>query len=105
MNAIVDMNDKKGMLKAKAPIITFDGDYDYSKVVLSDKEIKKNLAIAVPTILAQNIAKPAAMSLIALYGSNKIKTNKAANLFIEQYKKDHPDTELTDKEILDLYEK
>ena len=105
MNALVDMNDKKGMLKAKAPIITFDGDYEYSKTVLSDKEIKKNLAIAVPTILAQNVAKPAAMSLVALYGSNRIKTNKAANLFIEQYKKDHPNTELTDKEILDLYEK
>ena len=105
MNALVDMNDKKGMLKAKAPIITFDGDYDYSKTVLSDKEIKKNLAIAVPTILAQNVAKPAAMSLVALYGSNRIKANKAANSFIEQYKKDHPNTELTDKEILDLYEK
>ena len=105
MNALVDMNDKKGMLKAKAPIITFDGDYDYSKTVLSDKEIKKNLAIAIPTILAQNVAKPAAMSLVALYGSNQIKANKAANLFIEQYKKDHPNTELTDKEILDLYEK
>ena len=105
MNALVDMNDKKGMLKAKAPIITFDGDYDYSKTVLSDKEIKKNLAIAIPTILAQNVAKPAAMSLVALYGSNRIKANKAANSFIEQYKKDHPNTELTDKEILDLYEK
>ena len=105
MNALVDMNDKKGMLKAKAPIITFDGDYEYSKTVLSDKEIKKNLAIAVPAILAQNIAKPAAISLVALYGSNRIKTNKAANSFIEQYKKDHPNTELTDKEILDLYEK
>ena len=105
MNALVDMNDKKGMLKAKAPIITFDGDYDYSKTVLSDKEIKKNLAIAIPTILAQNVAKPAAMSLVVLYGSNQIKANKAANLFIEQYKKDHPNTELTDKEILDLYEK
>ena len=105
MNALVDMNDKKGMLKAKAPIITFDGDYDYSKTVLSDKEIKKNLVIAIPTILAQNVAKPAAMSLVALYGSNQIKANKAANSFIEQYKKDHPNTELTDKEILDLYEK
>jgi hypothetical protein len=105
MNAIVDMNDKKGMLKAKAPIITFDGDYEYSKTVLSDKEIKKNLAIAVPTILAQNIAKPAAMSLVALYGSNRIQNTKKVNSFIEQYKKDHPNTELTDKEILDLYEK
>ena len=63
------------------------------------------MAIAIPTILAQNVAKPAAMSLVALYGSNQIKANKAANLFIEQYKKDHPNTELTDKEILDLYEK
>jgi hypothetical protein len=104
MNAVVDMNDKRGMLKAKAPIITFDGEYDYSKRVLSDSEIKKNLAMAVPMIVAQNTAKPAAMAFTVLYTNNKIKKNKAINNFIREYKEEHPNTKLTDKEIMDLYE-
>ena len=102
MNAIVDLNDKKGMLKSSKPIIAFDMDYDYSKKVLTDKEIKKNLAMAVPTIIAQNTAKPLAMAFVAGYGLNRMKTNNNANKLINEYKKEHPNSELTDKEILDL---
>ena len=51
------------------------------------------------------MAKPAAMAFAALYGANKIQNTKKVNSFIDQYKKDHPNTELTDKEIMDLYEK
>ena len=102
MNAIVDLNDKKGMLKSSKPIIAFDMDYDYSKKVLTDKEIKKNLAMAVPTIIAQNTAKPLAMAFVAGYGLNRMKTNNNANKLVNEYKKEHPNSELTDKEILDL---
>ena len=102
MNALVDLNDKKGMLKANAPIITFDGDYDYSKRVLSDKEIKKNLAVAVPMIIAQNTAKPAAMAFVATFGANRINKNIKANNYINDYRALHPNTKLTDKEILEL---
>ena len=102
MNAIVDLNDKNGMLKSSKPIIAFDMDYDYSKKVLTDKEIKKNLAVAVPTIIAQNTAKPLAMAFVASYGLNRMKTHNNANKLINEYKKEHPNSELTDKEILDL---
>lgn len=102
MNALVDLNDKKGMLKANAPIITFDGDYDYSKRVLSNKEIKKNLAIAIPMIIAQNTAKPAAMAFVATFGANRISKNVKANNYINDYRASHPNTKLTDKEILEL---
>lgn len=102
MNALVDLNDKKGMLKASAPIITFDGDYDYSKRVLSDKEIKKNLAVAAPMIIAQNTAKPAAMAFAATFGANRISKNMKANNYINEYRASHPNTKLTDKEILEL---
>lgn len=102
MNAVMDMYDKNGPMKTKAPIITFDGSFDYSKQVLSDKEINKNLAMAVPVILAQNIAKPAAMAFTALYANNQVKTSKKSNEIIRQYKNEHPNTELTDKEILEM---
>lgn len=102
MNALVDLNDKKGMLKANAPIITFDGDYDYSKRVLSNKEIKKNLAVAVPMIIAQNTAKPAAMAFVVTFGANRISKNVKTNNYIDEYRASHPNTKLTDKEILEL---
>ena len=102
MNAVMDMYDKKGPMKSKAPIITFDGDFDYSKRVLSDGEIKKNLAAAVPVILAQNLAKPAAMAFVASYGSNQVSKSKKANEVVRNYKQEHPGTELSDKEILDM---
>lgn len=105
MNAIVDLNDKKGMLKSSKPIIAFDVDYDYSKKVLTDKEIKKNLAMSVPVIIAQNVSKPVAMAFVAGYGLNRMKNNNRANKLINEYKKEHPNSELTDKEILDLMER
>lgn len=105
MNAVMDMYDKQGPLKTKAPLITFDGDYDYSKKVLSDKEINKNLAMAVPVILAQNVAKPAAIAFTAMYANNKVKVATKNNEFIRKYKQEHPNTQLTDKDILSLMKK
>lgn len=104
MNAVVDMYDKTGPMKSKAPIITFDGDYDYSKTVLTDKEINKSMAMSVPVILAQNLAKPAAMAFVAGYSANRVIKSKKANAFIQQYKREHPNTELTDKDILRFYD-
>lgn len=82
-----------------------DGDFDYSKRVLSDGEIKKNLAAAAPVILAQNLAKPAAMAFVASYGANQVSKSKKANEVVRNYKQEHPDTKLSDKEILDMLQK
>lgn len=105
MNAVMDMYDKTGPMKSKAPIITFDGDFDYSKKVLSDSEINKNFALTLPVIIAQNVAKPAAMAFTAMYANNQIKTNKQSNEVIRNYKQEHPNTQLTDKEILEMLNK
>ena len=100
MNAVVDLNDKQGLLKTSKPIITFDGGYDYSKKVLSDKEINKSLALSVPVVLAQNLAKPAAMALVSLYAKNTVSNARKNDEAIREYKKDHPNTKKTDEEIL-----
>ena len=58
--------------------------------------------MAIPTIIAQNTAKPVAMAFVAGYGLNRMKANDNANKLVNEYKKEHPNSELTDKEILDL---
>ena len=103
MNAIVDLNDKQGMMKSNKPLITFDGAYNYSKQVLTDKEINKSLAMSVPVVLAQNLNKPAALAFVSLYSKNTITKNRNNNDLIKQYRKEHPNSKLTDKDILDMH--
>lgn len=98
MNAVQDMNDKKySLYNAKAPIITFDGSYDYSKRVLESPEIVQNMTKPVGS-LKRNIATGAAF--VTWLGGIKIKKDRA----VEKYRMEHPNTKLTNKEIRDLLE-
>ena len=99
MNAVQDMNDKKySGYGTKNPLILFDGEFDYSKKVLSNKQIQKDL----DKTLAQLYAKPAiamGAAFVGGYGAipmmNKATLDKAAIY----YKRQHPDTKMSDKEI------
>lgn len=104
MNAIVDTNDKKhSFTKAIAPIITFDGSYDYVKREMNEKEIYRDLTKSLLVTIPQHLAKSGA-ALVAAYGGTKIiSDNKKANAIIQNYKQEHPNTKLTDKDILELY--
>ena len=98
VNAMYDINDQKySGYKSKAPIITFDGKYSYTKREMVDEEIKKNAAKSVALVLAPDVVKGGA-GFTAIYGAMKWADNKA----VENYKKEHPNTELTDKEILKM---
>ena len=82
MNAIQDMNDKKlHFVRTSNPIITFDGNYDYSRRVVEKPEIQKALAASLPKSLAKLSAKPAKQFLLGYAGykltSNTVKNNKA----------------------------
>lgn len=103
MNAIVDTNDKKySFTKAIAPIITFDGSYDYVKREMNEKEIYKDLTKSLLVTIPQHLAKSGA-ALVTAYGGTKIVSdNKKANAAIRNYKQEHPNTTKTDKEILDM---
>ena len=103
MNAIIDTNDKKhSFTKAIAPIITFDGSYDYVKREMNEKEIYKDLTKSLLVTIPQHLAKSGA-ALAAAYGGTKIVSdNKKANAAIQNYKQEHPNTTKTDKEILDM---
>ena len=106
MNAIVDTNDKKhSFTKAIAPIITFDGSYDYVKREMNEKEIYKDLTKSLLVTIPQHLVKPGAAMVSAYAGTKLVSNNKKNNDAIRNYKKEHPNTELTDKEILDMLAK
>lgn len=108
MDAIQDMNDKNlHFVRTSNPIITFDGNFDYSKRVLEKPEIQKALAMSLPKSIAKLSSKPA-MEFVAAYStikiaSNTVKTNKAQKDFVYDYKQKHPNSKLSDKEIIELY--
>lgn len=99
INAVQDMNDKKySGYGTKNPLILFDGEFDYSKKVLSDSQIQKDLK----KTLTQIYAKPAiamGAAYVGGYGAipmmNKVTLDKATIY----YKRQHPDTKMSDKEI------
>lgn len=101
INAIQDVNDKKySGYKSKAPIITFDGKYEYSKRLMSEEEIKKNKDKAMALVLA-----PSAVKVGAAYTSAFAAMKYSDKLAVKKYKEEHPNTELTDKEIEKILKK
>ena len=95
INAIQDVNDKKySGYNAKAPIITFDGKYDYSKRLMAEEEIKKNKNKAMALILTPSAVKAGA-AYTGIFAAMKYSDKRD----VEKYKEEHPNTELTDKEI------
>lgn len=101
INAIQDVNDKKySGYNAKAPIITFDGKYDYSKRLMGEEEIKKNKDKAIALILA-----PSAVKVGAVYTSAFAAMKYTDKLAVKKYREEHPNTELTDKEIEKMLKK
>ena len=99
MNAVQDMNDKKySGYGTKNPLILFDGEFDYSKKVLSDSQIQKDLKKTLTQIYAKPVIGMGA-AYVGGYGAipmmNKVTLDKAAIY----YKRQHPDTKMSDKEI------
>ena len=103
INAIIDENDRKySGYKAKMPIITFDGiDYEYVKRAMNSDEMNENYKKAEKMLTQPKIIKRGAL-LVTSVASVPVMNKSISDKKILQYKQDHPNTELTDKEILDL---
>ena len=99
VNAVVDVNDKKySGYKAKLPIITFDGNYEYVKRAMSDSEIDKNLKKAKVSVLSPGLVITGA-SFIAPYSLTKVLTKADIDKKVLLYKQEHPNTKMSDAEI------
>lgn len=105
VNAIKDMNDSKySGYGSKDPLIIFDGAFDYSKRVMKEEELASYAKKAQGMIRNEALAKAGAKLGAyggAIYGANAA-ANKAA---VNSYKKKHPNTKLSDKEILEMLKK
>lgn len=105
MNAVQDMNDKKySGYKTKNPLILFDGEFEYSKEVLSDSRIAKDLKKS----MVQLIGGPAtatAAAYTAAFGASPIMTSRAIDKQVIEYKRAHPNTKMSDMELKEKFTK
>lgn len=94
-NAIQDRNDQKySGYNAKNPLITFDGKYDYTKNKMVQELIEKDAKKGLALIYSKSVGGTVAGYTAAIAGRNKFN-----NIQVEKYKREHPNTKLTDKEI------
>ena len=102
MNALMDVNDKKHSgYNAKMPIITFDGNFDYVKREMSKSEIMTNQKKANNMLLYPSLMKGGAM-MVGLYGAAPVISKLQVDKKVLQYKQDHPNSKMSDKEIRDM---
>lgn len=103
MNAVKDMNDKKySGYKTKNPLIMFDGEFEYSKKVLSDSQIAKDLKKS----MNQLVTGPAlaiGASYAAAFGAMPIIGSRAIEKQAILYKREHPNTSMSDTEIRKMF--
>lgn len=105
MNAVQDMNDKKySGYKTKAPLIMFDGDFEYSKKVLENAQIEADRKKAINQLVTGPlIAK--GMGVASLFAAQPVLDNRAAEKMMIEYKREHPNTKMSDAELKKMFKK
>ena len=103
MNAVQDMNDKKySGYKTKMPLIMFDGDFEYTKEVLKDAQIDKDLK----KTMNQLITGPAVaqgMGVVSLFAAQPIIDNRTVEKQMIEYKREHPNSNMSDAELKKMF--
>ena len=106
--AVRDVNDKElSGFGSKNPLIIFDT----SKVnvdnitKLGDDYINKNHNVETGKLISKKLAKSYSFygaAFAATFGALKLHSEAKNNRYVEQYRKDHPDTKLSANEILKM---
>lgn len=111
-NAIKDINDSKySGYKALNPIIAFNtkGKVDVISVKkLAEDEVNKSLKKATAQIVTPEIAKVAAQGLAGYAAASTIKKlvkTQSDKKKIQKYRQEHPDTKMTNTEIIRMLER
>lgn len=111
-DAIKDINDSKySGYKSVNPLIIFNGASKTSvKSIreLGEQEIKKNLKLGYADIVGKEIVKSGAAYTAGLLGSQTaLKTikSKSDEEIVKKYRKEHPESTLSYKEIVRMYER
>ena len=109
--AIRDVNDKENSgFFAKNPLIVYDTDKinvekitKLGKYYINDLYGKETLKIAAHTLV--NSFAPQGVAIVASMGVTKIAKNSIETKFVADYRKQHPNTKLSNNEILKIKEK
>lgn len=105
VNAIKDMNDSKySGYGSKDPLIIFDGAFDYAKREMGEDELASYAKKAQGMIRNEALIKEGtktAAAIGAMVGANSAINKKA----VANYRKEHPNSKLTDKEIIKMINK
>ena len=105
MNAVQDMNDKKySGYKTKAPLIMFDGDFEYSKKVLTNEQINNDHKKAMNQLVTGPLVAQG-MGVVSLFAAQPVLDNRAAEKMMIEYKREHPDTKMSDAELKKMFKK
>lgn len=105
INAIVDVNDKKySGYKAKMPIITFDGHFEYTKRAMGESEIMRNNKKAWNSLTAPELMKTGAI-YAGVFGASPVISKATVEKRVLLYKDEHPNTKMTDSEIREMVKK
>lgn len=105
MNAVRDMNDKKySGYGTKNPLILFDGDFEYSKKALTNEQIKKDLNKTLVQLYTKPVATMGA-AYAAGFGAIPLMNKNTLDKAAIYYKREHPNTKMTDKEIKEMLKK
>ena len=105
VNAIVDVNDKKySGYNTKAPIIVFDGKFDYTKREMSKSEIASYNKKANDLLLRPELVKAGSM-LTGTLALSPIISKVTIDKRVLQYKEAHPNSKMSDAEIRQMVKK
>lgn len=105
VNAIVDVNDKKySGYNTKAPIIVFDGKFDYIKREMGKSEIASYNKKANDLLLKPELVKAGSM-LTGTLALSPIISKVTVDKRVLQYKEAHPNSKMSDAEIRQMVKK
>ena len=103
MNAVQDMNDKKySGYNTKAPLIMFDGDFEYSKRVLDNAEIQEAKKKAVNQLVNGPLVAQG-MGAVASLAALPIIDNRTIEKRVIEYKREHPNSDMSDAELKKMF--
>lgn len=107
VNAIEDINDKKySGYRSKHPVIIFSGAYNWEQKVMNNPTISSAYRRAWRSINTENAVRTGAR-YAALYGGTGAALagigKISSNAIVNDYRTQHPNTKLTDAEILNNY--
>ena len=105
VQAINDMNDKKySGYNAKSPLILFDGDFEYTKRVMNTDEVQAMMKKETNKLVTEGAVKYGA-TFAGLYASQPIMDRRALDKQVILYKREHPNTRMSDSEIRKMLKK